>query len=663
MNQRSTMTYDAVGNLKTNTDFNGHTITYSYDPMNRMSVKQFQDGSKVAYTYTPTGLQDVVTFVDAFGVTTATYDYDYDARNRQTKRTDTIGGESRSIRYAYDAASNRTSVITASGTVNYTFDVRNRLDKVIENGIVTADYDYNAVSNLVLTTLANGTQEVRQYDDRNSLKYLENRKDNTVIGSYKYTLDKAGNRLKVEENTGRIVEYSYDDLYRLLSEKITDAANGNRIYDYTYDKVGNRNTKTEVVNGVNKVTEYAYDANDRLQNEKVDQLQIASYTYDNQGNTLTKTDDGITTEYTWDYENRLIAAKVKNASGGTQQSMQYQYNNKGIRVASTVNGAETRYLIDDVHTDAQVLEEYQPSGTVLVSYVYGKDLISQKQDTSRTYYHVDALGSTRVLTDATGNVVSTYNYDAYGEQLNSTGSVDNKYLFAGEQLDKNLSGYYLRNRYYNSKIGRFTRRDIYEGDIYNPATLHKYLYANANPVIFTDPSGLVAGGISGSSEINASLVILAILAAIIAPTLTGDVAETEEIICKYTIDENHIFYPVVYPDRLAGFHSTARAIEGVNYEWVTQPPSNADDYPFSAEYKVLDKELTKISSFFPIDLSDFSVLEIIGDAYVKGGCIPYGSWTGVGTDLFTGVTLPVEGYVRNHHITTAYPGGLPNNEE
>ncbi|NJL63047.1 MAG: hypothetical protein HC903_15945, partial [Methylacidiphilales bacterium] len=506
MNQRAGMTYDAVGNLKTQTDFNGRVITYNYDPMNRMSVKQFQDGSKVTYAYNSVGLQDVVRFIDASGVNTASYDYDYDVRDRQIQRTDNIGGVSRSIGYGYDVAGNRTSVTTVSGTVNYTFDVRNRLDKVLENGVTTADYDYDAASNLVSTTFVNGTQEIRQYDDLNRLKYLENRKGNNILSSYTYTLDKVGNRKKVVENTGRVVEYVYDDLYRLLEEKITDAVNGNRVYGYIYDKVGNRKIKTEVVNGVTTTTNYEYDANDRLLNEKVNQQVVVGYTYDNQGNTLTKTENGVTTEYSWDFENRLIAAKVRDAGSTIQQQMQYRYNDNGIRVASTVNGVETRYLVDEVQQFAQVLEEYSPSGTVLIKYVYGHDLIAQGQGNSRNFYHVDGLGSTRVLSDSQGNVVSTYNYDAYGKLIDSTGGVENKYLFVGEQFDEALGDYYNRARYYDADTGRFTRKDDYEGRIGKPITLHKYVYTHDNPVNYIDPSGKTT-----LAEINNTYAVLNIL--------------------------------------------------------------------------------------------------------------------------------------------------------
>ncbi|MEH2292107.1 RHS repeat-associated core domain-containing protein, partial [Nostoc sp.] len=510
--QRSDTTYDAVGNLKTYTDFNRNTITYSYDPMNWMTYKQFQDGSKVTYTHTSYGLQDVIKFVDASGQTTATYDYDYDERDRLTKRTDPDG---RKIEYTYDAASNRTSVTTASGTVYYTFDARNRLDQVIENSVVTADYEYDAVSNLVRTTLANGTQEIRSYDDLNRLKFLENHKGDTILSSYSYTLDKVGNRTKVVEHDGRTVDYTYDDLYRLTEEKITDAVNGDRVYDYIYDQVGNRKTKSENVNGATTVTNYAYDANDRLLNETVNQQIIANYTYDNNGNTLAKTENGITTEYTWDYENRLIAAIVKDASDAVQQQMQYRYNDNGIRVAATIDGVETRYLIDEMQPYAQVLEEYSSNGAVQVEYIYGNDLIAQEKGSDRTFYHVDGLGSTRVLTDSTGSVVSTYNYEAYGELISSTGGVENKYLFAGEQFDEALGDYYNRARYYDADTGRFTSRDTYEGELGNPLTLHKYIYTHDNPVNFTDPRGLFLeysiGGLAAASLIEKVLVSILIV--------------------------------------------------------------------------------------------------------------------------------------------------------
>jgi RHS repeat-associated protein len=375
---------------------------------------------------------------------------------------------------------------------------------VIQNGITLADYDYNAVGNLTRTQFANGTQELRQFDSLNRLTSLVNQKNNgEILSSYTYTLDKVGNRLQVVENNGRTVNYSYDDLYRLTQEQILDGVNGNRTSGYTYDKVSNRLSKTETVGGTSTTTSYLYDANDRLLAEMVNGNVTVAYTYDNNGNTLTKTEGGTTTAYTWNAEDRMVGVTVTDANGVVQQQMQYQYDAYGMRVSGTVNGQETRYLLDTVQPYAQVLEEYSPDGIVKVAYIYGNDLISQARGSNTTYYMVDGLGSTRVLTDSQGNGVATYNYEAFGNLIHSTGSAVNSYLFTGEQFDANLDDYYLRQRYYNTSSGRFTRRDTWEGSLGEPLTLHKYFYGDGNPVSNTDPTGLFSmGEISAANTIR-----------------------------------------------------------------------------------------------------------------------------------------------------------------
>jgi RHS repeat-associated protein len=83
-----------------------------------------------------------------------------------------------------------------------------------------------------------------------------------------------------------------------------------------------------------------------------------------------------------------------------------------------------------------------------------------------------------------------YTYQAFGEIDRQSGSTQNSYLFTGEQLDRNANGYYLRQRYYDFSTGRFNRIDMYEGLRREPLTLHKYMYAQLNPINLTDPSGL-----------------------------------------------------------------------------------------------------------------------------------------------------------------------------
>ncbi|MDY4079008.1 MAG: RHS repeat-associated core domain-containing protein, partial [Clostridium sp.] len=86
-------------------------------------------------------------------------------------------------------------------------------------------------------------------------------------------------------------------------------------------------------------------------------------------------------------------------------------------------------------------------------------------------------------------VTDTYSYDAFGNLINSTGTTKNNYLFAGEEKDNTTGYYYLRARYMDTTTGRFTSMDSYLGSVDDPVSLHKYLYANANPVNYIDPSG------------------------------------------------------------------------------------------------------------------------------------------------------------------------------
>ncbi|MCY6493930.1 RHS repeat-associated core domain-containing protein [Leptolyngbya sp. GGD] len=80
-------------------------------------------------------------------------------------------------------------------------------------------------------------------------------------------------------------------------------------------------------------------------------------------------------------------------------------------------------------------------------------------------------------------------YDAFGNAIAQTQTVNSKYGFAGEQFDSNLGDYYLRDRFYDPQNGRFLRQDVYEGKKRKPLTLHKYSYAHNNPTNLTDPSG------------------------------------------------------------------------------------------------------------------------------------------------------------------------------
>ena len=140
------------------------------------------------------------------------------------------------------------------------------------------------------------------------------------------------------------------------------------------------------------------------------------------------------------------------------------------------------------------MDELQ-NGAVSRSYSYGLELISERQRLAgvltTSFYGFDGHGSVRLLTDSTGAITDTYDYDAFGNLISQTGSTPNNYLFAGEQFDPALGVYYNRARYYDQRQGRFWTMDTFEGDLFAPLSLHKYLFVHADPVNQLDRSGNV----------------------------------------------------------------------------------------------------------------------------------------------------------------------------
>ncbi|MCL6584332.1 MAG: putative Ig domain-containing protein [bacterium] len=472
------MRYDAVGNLISKTDFNGNTTTYTYDSNNRLTKMIYPDGSSVSFTYTKTGQRASVT--EARGKTT----YSYDLRDRLVKCTNSDGT---TISYTYDEAGNRTSVTVPSGTTTYTYDKLNRPETVTDPDGGITSYVYDLVGNRARITYPNGTKAVYTYNSLNRLIRLENRRsDDSIISSYAYTLGPAGNRIKVEEHTGRVVNYTYDSLYRLTEERIIDPVLGNRTITYTYDPVGNRLSKNDSGAGV---TTYTYDENDRLLTENA-----ITYNYDNNGNTISKRDGAEITSYSYDYENRLIEAKTSTTL------VNYTYDCDGIRVGSTAGGATTYYLVDKNRDFVQVLEERDAAFALVASYVYGDDLISMKRGGATSYYHYDGQMSTRQLTDGGERITDEYIYDAFGILLKKIGTSINNYLYTGEQFDSNIGFYYLRSRYLNIQNSRFLTTDTFPTRLFDPSTLHRYVYVANDPINNIDPTGQFFFTLSGLME-------------------------------------------------------------------------------------------------------------------------------------------------------------------
>ena len=136
----------------------------------------------------------------------------------------------------------------------------------------------------------------------------------------------------------------------------------------------------------------------------------------------------------------------------------------------------------------------------------------------KSWYLYDGHGSVRMLANGMGQTTDTWTYDAWGETTSRTGVTENDYLYAGERFDRTTELYQLRARYLDPKTGTFLSLDPYQGNRHDPASLHKYMYANANPVNNVDPTGLTSiaemsgamagqGILAGSSGLNFAAVL------------------------------------------------------------------------------------------------------------------------------------------------------------
>ena len=293
------------------------------------------------------------------------------------------------------------------------------------------------------------------------------------------------------------MNYGYDNVYRLTSEAVaSDPAGNNGTIGYTYDAVGNRTQQTST-NPAISTGGFSYDANDRLTTDS----------YDANGNTTGS--GGL--NYSYDFENHLIQ------QGGAT----FVYDGDGNRVQKIVAGVTTKYLVATVNPTGYPQVVYETfSGTGITEYwrqfVYGLDRISQYRSTQagaqKSYYVYDGHGSVRALTDGSGNVTDTYDYDAFGNVTHQTGATPNEFLFASEQYDSNLHLYYNRARYLNTSTGRFWSMDTYGGDPESPLSLHKYLYAQGDPVNNSDPGGMQIDEALGALSLSDTLAAITLTA-------------------------------------------------------------------------------------------------------------------------------------------------------
>lgn len=463
----STTTYDQYGRVTSASDFGGTITEYTYDSMDRVATATIS-GETTSYTYDAVG--NLISVEDPTGTIT----YSYNADGYLSSVTNARG---ESISYSYNEGGQVESISIDGQTISYGYDNMGRLISVTDSEGTTS-YTYDANGNRTSTTYPNGVVTTYGFNSINALvSEVTIDSDDNILASYEYTIGANGERLSCTE-LGRTVEYAYDALERLTSETVTVGSDVS-VTTYIYDS--NSNRLSMIRDG--EVTNYTYNSLNQIT-----QAGDISYTWDNAGNLVSQSRNGvIAATYTYDCHNRMISADINNISGNIVESYTYDY--LGNRTSKTTNG-ETTYFTTDLSSGySQVLKA--ETGSEIVYYTRGFELISRRAGTDTHYYLFDGGMSVRGLTDETGAITDTFVFDAFGNEVARTGTTDNSYGFQGEEKDA-TGLYYLRARYMDPSTGTFTSMDTYAGSLSDPMSLHKYLFANSNPVKYCDPSGHVS---------------------------------------------------------------------------------------------------------------------------------------------------------------------------
>jgi RHS repeat-associated protein len=512
-------TYDADANVITKTDARGIVTCYGnwsgscdgtgYDQLNRVTKKSYSDGTPSSNFQYDATTDWGATLTNTVGRLTESWTGgtpfsgsidSYDSMGRTILHSQctpyTCGWGGWGIAATYNLLGDITSSTNGQGTtVSQTFDTAGRLSALTSNFVDanhpgtlwTADvtqgyYPHGAVRK---AQFGNGLTWTTLYEPR----LMPCRIDLNTSGALETGCSDPFPQGTVQEfayvhgvwgstDNGNITgwggggvqnfnrSYSYDAVNRLQSMSASgDTCSG---LSWNIDTWGNRtdqnatsgscNTFHQSVDGNNRLTGYSYDADGDLLNDG-----MHNYSYDAE-NRITKVDAGTTASYSYDAE--------------------------GNRTEKTAGGISLEYIYDV--TGHVVAEDNGTSWDV--GYVYAGDRLVAQYDSGTTHFiHQDHLGSTRLVTDMSGNVYDSLDYLPYGEQ--TVGDTATTHKFTGKERDGTATTETgLDNfgaRYYSSGIGRFMSPDEIGPGQHpeNPQSWNLYSYVTNNPLTLIDPTG------------------------------------------------------------------------------------------------------------------------------------------------------------------------------
>jgi len=340
-----------------------------------------------SYTYDVNG--NVLTVVDSHGTITRTYD----ALNRVSSCTDTYG---KIIRYEYDAVGNLSKIIYPDNTaVAYAYDENRNLIRVTDWASRVTSYTYDQNNRVVGVTKPDGSTTATVYDNKQRVtSTVERTAGGAVITGFEYTYDDLSRIIeeKVLANSTKMC-YTYDSLNRVTSRAVKRLSDNSVVSNetFSYDAAGN---VTAALNN-----SFQYDTNNRLV-----AFNGNSVSYDMDGNMLSNGPLSCT----YDSANRLISA------GGHT----YTYNAEDVRIRNLCTDEDTTYTYNTNAKLSMLL--MKTTGGTVTKYVYGKGLIGEEANGTFKTYHFDCRGIEvgtnilgRISHKVVYNVGDTYGYSRY----------------------------------------------------------------------------------------------------------------------------------------------------------------------------------------------------------------------------------------------------------
>ncbi|MFR8192814.1 MAG: RHS repeat-associated core domain-containing protein [Lachnospirales bacterium] len=380
--------------------------------------------------------------------------------------------------------------------INYEYDAKGNMTTVsdsLNNSKVMARYTYDSNDNLSSVTYGNGTSTSYTYNKGNMIeKVINNNADNTQMSIYSYDYYLDGN-VSQQNRNGVKCYYDYDEFSRIIDEDYDREE-----IDYFYDAAGNRTLKKICDDNGDTDVNYTYDLNNRLLEESTNyysknEIDVTKYVYDNNGNQIKKIGyitKGVNGSPSQDLvsENELNNTyeiykynefnEMTSFESNKESKWEYAYLPNGLRYRKSNASNFDRYVWD---RNGNIIAEMNGEGNLTSKYVRGNKLISKN---GNEYFGYDGHGSVVNISNESGKSIKSYDYDAFGVELNKDANDTNLFRYCGEQYDNETDSIYLRARYYSPSLGRFTTEDpAKDGDNW-------YSYCAGNPVNSWDPSGL-----------------------------------------------------------------------------------------------------------------------------------------------------------------------------